>query len=395
MLVLVARRIGEGISRPVRHVTDVAEAMAAGDLTRRTDVGRTDEIGRLGAAVNRAIEDLTVQRDDLQREHDTRQQQLQNTHVQQQRAEEQIRTRAQELIDRTAEDVRGELDLLVGSVAEVHAGAATIDDRAERSTTATQELVVQAAQADELVTSLGQSLRRVAGIADLIAGVASQTNLLALNATIEAARAGEAGRGFSVVAGEVKALAQETAHSSGEITATIAVLEQSAHAVAASLATMGRNVAGIHAASDDVRLTTLQQREVVARMEHVVRAAVSCIDQLADVTGNVERRKHTRVLLEGVAVLQAGGRRVEVGMVDLHESGMACTAPGPLGSRVGERVDVELRFGDRPTTVHAEVRRYVEKDGRHELGLMFLQPGSDVTGQIRQHLHALLGTDVL
>lgn len=73
--------------------------------------------------------------------------------------------------------------------------------------------------------ALGEELTKVAGFAQMIGRIATQTNLLALNATIEAARAGEAGRGFSVVAAEVKALASQTAEASAQITALVDATE--------------------------------------------------------------------------------------------------------------------------------------------------------------------------
>jgi methyl-accepting chemotaxis protein len=135
--------------------------------------------------------------------------------------------------------------------------AATMKDTAESAARSSREAAAMNAQMERL----GEALARVNAFADMIRGIAAQTNLLALNATIEAARAGEAGRGFSVVAAEVKALSKQTGDATAEIAAQVSAVETLMADARAITATIGDSLKSIAHKATDVASSVQQQRD--------------------------------------------------------------------------------------------------------------------------------------
>lgn len=391
LLVLVALRLGNSISRPVVRVTQVAESLAAGDLGQRADSSRDDEIGRMAAALNQAMADMAEQQETLDRQLGARQSLRRRAESQRRRSEQQIRSRAQKVIDETATAVQDELRTVHAEMSRVRQGAGTIDERVGAAGRSTRALVEQAQNADRLVRSLTENLRTVGGIAGLIAGVAAQTNLLALNAAIEAARAGHAGRGFSVVADEVKSLATETARSTGEITTTIGLLEKNTEDVAEAIQAMTDNVLGIDRVTADVTGITAVQSDVTAELEATVTRAIERIAGLADVTDQLERREDERTPTSGEAMLEFRGTELSAELDNLSEGGLKCLLPAGTPLSVGDVVVVRLDLDDGQTTVPGRVAYARGTGAVVECGIEFTDIGPQVMAALRSHLSAAAG----
>ncbi|SFN09581.1 methyl-accepting chemotaxis protein [Formivibrio citricus] len=139
-----------------------------------------------------------------------------------------------------------------------------------------QDIATTVNEAADLIHSLEQHSQQISNVVSVIKEVADQTNLLALNAAIEAARAGEQGRGFAVVADEVRKLAERTASSTQEIASTIDTMRNSAGNAVASMqgvvAKVGKGVEQAQVANDSIRQIGEGSRNAVGMVEEITTA---------------------------------------------------------------------------------------------------------------------------
>ncbi|MFC4656288.1 methyl-accepting chemotaxis protein [Rheinheimera marina] len=245
--VMAALVITQMVVSPIQQVVKVAENIATGDLTANLPTNRLDEPGQLMRSMQKMSMNLRTLIEHLSTgitqlaaatEEMAAISEQNSAGVRQQKEEtEQVATAMNEMAT-TVQDVAQNAE-------QASSYATESAQQASQGTTVVQQTTQQIkALAHEVTTSvqaiveLKDQSNTIGAVLDVIKNVADQTNLLALNAAIEAARAGEAGRGFSVVAEEVRALAFRTQESTGQIEQLISSLQ---HKAEAAVSTMQRS----------------------------------------------------------------------------------------------------------------------------------------------------------
>jgi methyl-accepting chemotaxis protein len=156
-----------------------------------------------------------------------------------------------------------------------------------RTAQITQHAVVSGESAAGTMRRLGDAVSKISEVTKLIGEIASQTNLLALNATIEAARAGEAGRGFSVVAAEVKNLATQTARSTEDINRQIAEIQTATEAAVSAMADVDGRVREIDGATTAIAAAMEQQGAATSEIARNISQTTSAALEVSEKTQNV------------------------------------------------------------------------------------------------------------
>ncbi|NBB13104.1 HAMP domain-containing protein [Pseudomonas sp. SLFW] len=232
------------ISRPIKTAVETAERIAKGDLTQRIHSTSLDETGQLLTALGKmqeglrntihqiadASNNLASAAEELNAvtEDGSRGLLRQNDEIQQ------AATAVTQMTSAVEEVARNAISTSEASK-QVSAQASSGLEKAQEAVGAVNQATANITSSTGIVEDLAVGVRDIGKVLEVIRGIAEQTNLLALNAAIEAARAGEQGRGFAVVADEVRALAARTQSSTGEIESMISSIQSSADQAVVSM----------------------------------------------------------------------------------------------------------------------------------------------------------------
>jgi methyl-accepting chemotaxis protein len=304
------------------------DSLSAGDadLTRRIELKGEDEMDAVGSSVNRFIAYLQTMIADVGQASAVIAEELRQLQQQSRHTNEVLTRHANETDQAVTAitEMSSTADNVAQSATETASFTRTANENATKSklvvaeaSTSVLALVEEVASATVRVKAMQEDARRITDVLGVIGSIAEQTNLLALNAAIEAARAGEQGRGFAVVADEVRALAGRTQQSTSEINEMLSKLQQGVSAavqamdqtkascqatadttsrVNVGLDDMASAVGRIHDLSAQIATAAEEQSAVTEEINQNMVAIRRMVDEL--VSGGLQADKSTGALLE-------------------------------------------------------------------------------------------------
>jgi methyl-accepting chemotaxis protein len=367
-------------------------AIAEGDFNPwPLPVGR-DELGDIGKALSTARSRLVAQDAELRKSQAVREEQLRVSFVHQRQAEVRLRDRAQAIIDESTEVIAEELRLVTEQVGDVRQASDTIDTGISAADAATETVVGHARRAAEVISSLEQSLRRVATTAAIVNRIAGQTRLLALNATIEAARAGELGLGFTVVADEVKELADTTSRSTNQIAETIQKLERDTADMSGTITAMVAGIGSVGEAATSLRIVAADQGAVVERLAGQMSQTIGRVEQMSGLAAQLERRQSDRMATTGPLQLKRAGvtTPVEASLLNIGTGGIRVLVGLGVALAVGDVLDTEIGPPESPIAVHLRVANLDVTPEGNNLGLQFLITDETMANRVDAYIEQLV-----
>jgi len=280
---LVAVTLVRSIVGNLRKVQTTIVALGDGDLTHPTGVDSRDELGQMAGSLTTAQTNLRELVSGVVATAGTvaaAAEEMSASTTQVAAGSEETSVQAG-VVAAAAEQVSRNVQTVAAGAEQMGASIREISQNANEAARASNEAVEQSERTRATVVELGTSSQEIGAVVKVITSIAEQTNLLALNATIEAARAGEAGKGFAVVASEVKDLAAESARAAEDIARRIDVNRTQTESAVAAISGIGEIIATINDYQLTIASAVEEQTATTTEMSRSVTEAATGSGEIA------------------------------------------------------------------------------------------------------------------
>jgi methyl-accepting chemotaxis protein len=302
-LAIIATR---SIAKPLAYVNGKLAVLSTGDLSQQLKEDGQDEFSVLAKSVNQLIRSLHSLIGSISEREQSLRQVMVKTVEMGDRSLEQV-AQQQMQIHTTSDNTQQVKATSQSNLDKIHAAdtqivsaigqSETVVSLVEQSKRQVSEQSEQATRSVDIVNRVGENSHKIGGILDVIKTIAEQTNLLALNAAIEAARAGEQGRGFAVVADEVRTLATRTQASTEEIEKMISSLQQDSQLAVDAMKKGSEQVQQGVETTNEVRSQVLTIKQLIQGLADVNKQIVQDTDRQDELLDDVANRLTTIVQL--------------------------------------------------------------------------------------------------